>query len=250
MRIHAIRTRAIHPGERLLDILGRYVRAMPESAILAVTSKIVALGEGRTVPKDTAEKDTLIAREADLILSPPRRNPYGITLTIKRGTLIPTAGIDESNADGQYVLWPANPQRSANRIRAYLSRQFSKTRIGVIITDSTTRPLRRGTVGTCLAWSGFQALHDYVGTPDIFGAPLRVTQANVAEGLAAAAVLSMGEGAERTPLALITDVPFIAFTGTNPSKKELAAARIALAEDLYAPLLTAVTWKKGKGRRR
>jgi F420-0:gamma-glutamyl ligase len=67
----------------------------------------------------------------------------------------------------------------------------------------------------------------------------------VRDALAAAAVLVMGEGSEQTPLALIKDLPFIAFQDRDPSPEELAAAAIALEDDLYAPLLTRAPWQRG-----
>ena len=96
-----------------------------------------------------------------------------------------------------------------------------------------------------VAHSGFAALNDYRGKPDLFGRALRMTTVNVANALAVAAVLIMGEGSESTPMALISDLPFVQFQSRNPSKKELAALRIDPADDLYAPLLTSVAWQKG-----
>ena len=117
--------------------------------------------------------------------------------------------------------------------------------MGVLITDSTTRPLRRGVTGVALAHSGFAAIEDYVGRPDIFGHPLTVTKANIRDGLAAAAVLVMGEADEQTPLAVIADLPFITFQERDPTAEELAFLHISLEEDLYAPLLTRAPWQAG-----
>lgn len=245
MIVTPIRTHKIRPKREPLEkVLNRYVVSFPERSILAVTSKIVAICEGRTVRVGAADKRKLIEREADYILSERRKNKYNIVLTIKRNVLIPTAGIDESNGNGSYVLWPGDPQRAANDIRQYLRRRFSLRQVGVIITDSTTSPLRLGTTGIAIAWSGFAALKDYVGTPDLFGRKLKVTKANVSGALAAAAVATMGEGNEQTPLALIEDVPFVKFRLRDPSPGELRELHIALRDDLYAPLLTSVKWKR------
>ncbi len=97
-----------------------------------------------------------------------------------------------------------------------------------------------------LAHSGFQAVNDYVGTPDLFGRRLRVTRVNVADALAAAAVFTMGEGAEQTPLAVISDLSNVVFSEHEPSEAELAALRIEPEDDLYAPLLQAVRWQPGR----
>jgi F420-0:gamma-glutamyl ligase len=69
----------------------------------------------------------------------------------------------------------------------------------------------------------------------------------MADALAAAAVLVMGEAAEQTPLALIDDVPFVEFQDREPSLEELRKARIEIDDDLYEPLLTSVHWHKGGG---
>jgi dihydrofolate synthase / folylpolyglutamate synthase len=98
--------------------------------------------------------------------------------------------------------------------------------IGALITDSTCSPVRRGTSGICLARSGFRAVNDYVGRPDLFGRPFKVRQANIAGGLAATAVLVMGEGSERTPICLIRHPPLVELQDRNPKSAELAESRL------------------------
>lgn len=97
-----------------------------------------------------------------------------------------------------------------------------------------------------LAYSGFRPLNDHVGKPDLFGRPFRVSQVDVAGGLAAAAVLQMGEGAEQTPIAVLSDLPFVQFADGDPAPEELATIMIPLEEDLFAPFLLSVEWQKGK----
>ncbi len=216
-----------------------------ENSILVVTSKIIAIAEGRVVPIGKIEKKALVEKEADLFI-PQEKNKYGFTITIKGSLLIPSAGIDESNGNGFYVLWPSNPQKWANKIRNYLKKRFGLKNIGVIITDSKTTPLRWGTTGVSLSHAGFKALKNYINQPDIFGRELQVTKANVADALAAAAVLAMGEGNEQTPLAIITDVPFVQFQKNNPSRRELANLAISIDDDIYGNILKSVQWKKSK----
>jgi F420-0:gamma-glutamyl ligase len=158
----------------LVAVLDRHLPTLAERTILAVTSKIVAICEGRVVSVGDVVKSVLIEQEAELFL-PPTESKYGITLTIRHNLLVPTAGIDESNGDGHYVLWPRDPQHSANEIRRHLAEQFALYEVGVLITDSTARPLRIGVTDVALAHSGFAALNDYAGRPDIFGKPLAVT---------------------------------------------------------------------------
>jgi dihydrofolate synthase / folylpolyglutamate synthase len=245
MQIRAIKTHKITTTDRnLFAILDAYIADLDEGSILAITSKIVAICQGRVVPIGTVDKRTLIVQEADYFL-PPDHSKYHMTLTITQGLLVPTAGIDESNGNGYYVLWPHSPQDAANAVWAYLRRRFGRERLGVIITDSRTTPLRTGVTGVTLAHSGFRALNNYVGTEDCFGHPLRITQVNVVDALAAAAVFVMGEGSEQTPLAVISDLPSVHFQEQEPSADELQRLRIAQEDDIYGPLLMSVPWHKG-----
>jgi F420-0:gamma-glutamyl ligase len=212
---------------------------------VVITSKIVSLCENRVLPIGQYSKEELVKKEADQYV--PFVNKYGFHFTISKNTLIPAAGIDESNSDDNYVLWPINAQKTANNIRDYLVKKSKHKNIGVVITDSTCMPLRRGTTGIYLAHSGFKALNNYVGKPDLFGRPFTVSQSNVASGLAATAVLCMGEGAEQTPICFIYDAPFVQFQDRNPTKRELNDLNIPLDEDIFAPFLTAVEWKSSKG---
>ncbi len=246
MRIQPIKTHPIPPTERdLFALLDRYVTELPERSVLAITSKVVAICEGRVRPIAGTDKRQLITEEAQRYLPADAR--YGVSLTIKHGMLIATAGIDESNSDGHYVLWPSDAQRSADAVRAHLSQRFGLREVGVVLTDSRTTPLRLGVTGVALAHSGFLALNDYVGKSDLFGRALRMTKVNVMDALATSAVLVMGEGSECTPLALLDELPFVTFQSRNPSAEELAALRTSLEDDLYAPLLTRVEWQRGRG---
>lgn len=245
MKITAIRTEIVRAKTcDIFSLLDAFVHSLKERSILAVTSKIVSLCEGRVRDKKGVTKEQLVSDEAELFL-PASENAHGILFAIKHSMLVPSAGIDESNADGQYVLWPEDPQKSANAIRAYLVKRFTLKRLGVIITDSRATPLRWGTTGAALAHSGFMALRDYIGKPDIFGRKLEVTKANVRDALAAAAVVVMGEGREQTPLAVIQDIPFVSFQDRDPTAKELDGLNISLEEDVYGSILKRAPWRKG-----
>jgi len=246
MKVTAIKTpKLTNESSSLYDLLDAHITQFPSGDILAITSKIVSLCEGAAVPIDSTDKETLLVAESDKYL-PASLSKYGHHFTITNDTLIPMAGIDESNADGYYVLWPKNAQKTANDVRKYLIERFAIEKAGVIITDSTCQPLRRGTTGICLAHSGFSALNDYVGKPDLFDRPMHVTQSNISGGLAMTAVVCMGEGAEQTPLAIISDVPFVTFQPHDPTPEDIAVLRIPLTEDLFAPFLENVEWKDGK----
>jgi dihydrofolate synthase / folylpolyglutamate synthase len=246
MIVSPIKTDKITPEQKdLFAILDQFLPEIKEGSVVAITSKIVAICEGRIVKLDEAKKESLVEKEADLYL-PSSENKYGFNITIKNNIFIASAGVDESNGNGYYILWPKDPQQSANKIREYLKNKFSLENIGVIITDSKTTPLRWGVTGVALAHSGFNALNNYINEPDIFGRPMHATKASIVDGLASAAVLIMGEGAEQTPIALIEELPFVKFQDRNPTSEELEMLKINLEDDIYAPILKKIDWKKGR----
>jgi dihydrofolate synthase / folylpolyglutamate synthase len=229
----------------ITKILDKYISKFSEKTVLAVTSKIVSITQGRLIDIHSADKDKLIKQESNKFL-PRNANKYNISFAITNNMLAAGAGIDESNGNDSYVLWPKKLQESANAIREYLVKRFSIRYPGVIITDSRTVPLRWGVTGTALAHSGFQALRDYIGTPDLFGRPFQFEKLNMMDSIAASAVLVMGEGSEMTPLAIVENVNGLVFQDRNPTDQELADLRISLEDDLYAPLLTSVPWQDGE----
>ena len=228
MNISAIKTRIFKENEDLEEFIVEHVGRLTDGSVLAITSKIVALSEGRTAyPKDREE---IIKRESTFAI----RTKY-TWLTIKDGTVMASAGVDESNADGKLVLLPKNSFDAADVIRKKLLQRFNLHTLGVIITDSRLLPLRAGIVGVALGYAGFKGVRDYRGTPDIFGRILQLARTDIADGLATAAVLEMGEGAEQQPLALIEDAP-VEFTDIV-DRNEL---HIDIEEDVYRPLFNSM----------
>jgi len=247
MKVTAIRTHQItNQDHSLTALLDTYLPVLEDQSVLAVTSKIISICQGRLVKMGEADKHALIEAEADYFL-PRGHSRFDVSLTITHNIFIPNAGIDESNGNGYYVLWPHDLQAVANELRAYLRRRFARRQLGVIITDSTTTPLNWGVLGTAIAHSGFLAINNYMGHPDIFGRTLHMTKVNVANGLAAAAVVVMGEADEQTPLAVLSELPFVQFEENDPTEAEINGLRIAPEDDLYAPLLKSVPWQRGKG---
>jgi coenzyme F420-0:L-glutamate ligase len=229
MLIKPIKTNIFKEGSNLVSFIKKHVPRLSEDSVLVITSKIVALAERRTaVIKDAQTKEKLIRRESTHVV----QTKY-VWLTLKDGMLMPSAGIDESNANGKLILLPRNSFTAAQRIRRALRRIYGVKRLGILITDSRTLPLRAGVTGVALGYAGFQGLRDYRGKPDIFGRPFHFSRTNVADGLAAAAVLVMGEGSERLPLALITKAPVVFCSRVSP--KEL---NIPLEDDMYQPLFS------------
>lgn len=231
MRIESNPTRIFREREDLLSFIEAHVRKLPECSIVVVTSKIVALAEGRTASVfSKQEKDALIKRESVKAI----RTKH-VWLTVKDGMLMANAGVDESNADGKIILLPKDSFAAARSIRRRLKAHFRLKRIGVIITDSRTVPLKAGVMGVALGYAGFKGLREYRGKPDIFGRKLKMTRTDVADSLAAAAVLLMGEGDERKPLAIVYGAP-VEFADTV-KRSELS---IAIEDDMYRPFFRRV----------
>lgn len=247
MLIVPYKTKKVVAGDNLFQILTDSLpKTLPDGSIVAVSSKIIALCEGRVADPNKVTRDELAEKEADFYL-PREENPYDVMITIKNSTFVASAGVDQSNADNKYVLWPENVQKSANDIREWLVAHCNIKHVGVIVTDSRLSPLRWGVTGVALAHSGFLAVRSYVGKPDVFGRLLQVETVNDADSLATAAVSVMGEGAEQTPIAIITDIPYVAFVDRNPTQKESLPTMIDMQKEVFTPLITAIEWKKGKG---
>jgi len=252
MKVTAIKTSVVQPGENLPDFLAEQLPALPEQSIVVITSKIISFAQNRLVPiksGEPAEKHALARQEADLYLD-PTESKYGVMLTIKDSLLAVNAGIDQSNSQGNYVLWPENLQQTTNQIWEFLRKKFQVKELGVIVTDSKTMPLRWGVTGTAIAHCGFEALIDEIGTPDIFGKKLEMTQLNVAEAIAIAAVFEMGEGDEQQPLGVVSEIEQrIKWQDRPPTEKELESLVIDPKDDVYAPVLMSANWQKGGGSR-
>jgi F420-0:gamma-glutamyl ligase len=238
MLVTPVKTYTIRYYEQpsLEEVLADCLPLLAEKTVVAITSKIVSLCEGSYVYREGYEKQELIEQQADLYMHAVMsrdgtRSSHALTVT--NGVLIPAAGIDRSK--NLFILWPSDPQYTANRIRKFLAQHYGLKEVGVVITDSTTRLLRRGVAGIPLAHSGFRALTGG-----------RRYKRDVAMGLAASAVLCMGEGGASTPLAVISDVPFVKFVSHDPRATELADIKTNFETDLFHPLLTHAKWRKGR----
>lgn len=224
MNIRAVRTRIFKEGEDLVAFVKENIRTVPSGAVLVVTSKIAGLSERRTAP--LADKMRLIKKESDWAM----RTKY-VWLTIRKGLVMASAGIDESNANGKLILLPRDAFAVAARLRHELLRHYRIKKLGVIVSDSRIFPLRNGVVGVAIGYAGFKGIKDYTGTPDLFGRRFHFSKVDVADSIATAAVLAMGEGREQRPLAVVTGAP-VTFT-SRIHKHELL---IDIKEDLYRPL--------------
>ncbi len=231
LQVTPIHTKTLRCGDDLSLFVIEHLKSRPpsESDLIVVTSKIVSLSESRVVGQEIIAKDKLIRREADHDLG---EVGYGCRLTVKHGLFIPSAGIDESNSEsGDFILFPLNPFASAHKLLEDLKRHFLIRDLGVLITDSHTLPLRQGVTGIALAYAGFRGVRNLIGQHDLFGRQLKMTKMDLADGLAAAAVLMMGEANESCPLAVIENAPLEFVDQTSP-----AEIQIPVEQDLYYPL--------------
>jgi coenzyme F420-0:L-glutamate ligase/coenzyme F420-1:gamma-L-glutamate ligase len=215
-------------AEIVLNALAGNTISLEDNDILVFAQKIVSKSEGRTVDLATVtpsaraaelaqetEKDAriveLILRESRTVL---RKRPGTIIVEHRLGFVCANAGIDHSNVAGEgngaeewVLLLPAEPDRSAEIIREEIESGTGK-RIGVLIIDSHGRAWRNGTVGVAIGIAGLPGLQDLRGQLDLFGFTLRITQVGVADELAAAASLVMGQAAEGRPVVHVRGFPY------------------------------------------
>jgi F420-0:gamma-glutamyl ligase len=245
MIANTLKTRKVTAGAlSLTDLLDEALHELPERSVLVVTSKVVSLCENRVRPIQGTNLEQLVQDEAELYMADAQEQ-HGYTFTIAHNMITPNSGIDESNSGGMYVLWPENPQASANRVRRYLADRFGLREVAVVITDGSFLPLRWGATGISLAFSGIEPVRSYKGRNDLFGRPLGLSRTNIVDTIAATAVLIMGEGAEQTPLAVLREIPAVTFVSRDPSADEIAARHTPPEEDMFGQLLTSVEWLPG-----
>lgn len=222
----------VEKGDNLSDLISGALGAsqikLQDGDVVVVAQKIVSKAEGRKVDLSTVtpspaaeklaqqtEKDPrvveLILRESKEVI---RIRPGLIITEHRNGFICANAGIDHSNVKAEsqvledwVLLLPEHPDRSAREIRAALERE-SGAKIGVLIIDSHGRAWRLGTVGISIGLSGVPALEDLRGWPDLFDYKLRITRVGVADELAAAASLMMGQAAEGRPVVHVRGFPY------------------------------------------
>lgn len=232
----------------IVAALARSGNAPRDGDVIVVAQKIVSKSEGRLVrladvtPGEEARRIAaetgrdpamvqLILDESSGIL---RATPAAIIARHRTGHVLANAGIDASNVEGgeegTVLLWPTDPDASARAIRADLA-DITGRRLAVIVADSMGRPWRIGTVGGAIGCAGIDVLEDRRGKArDLFGRTLQATVIAVADSLAGAATLAMGEGAEGTPAALVRGAAKWVTQGDGPGA---AGILRRAAEDMF-----------------
>ena len=217
-----LKTKIIEKGDDIvqiiLDTLKKDDLKLENGDVLVIAETPLAISEGRYVkladitPSQKAmelsnlyEMDPqmveVVIKEADKIYGGVKH----VLLCEKYGCLTANAGVDQSNAPpGCVVLLPKID--SIHKIRKELEKKTC-TRIGIVLSDSRTQPLKRGVIGAAIAYSGMEPVSDERGKPDLFGRKLRFTFRAIADDLATAAQLLMGESNEQVPIVLIRGAP-------------------------------------------
>lgn len=157
----------------------------------------------------------LIRKEADQVLEEGE-----MVITLKNKVLIPNAGIDNSNTpENQVVLWPKEPFKSAHDLLKTLKEEYRIEKLGIVISDSHCQPLRMGTSGIAIGWAGFEGVQDERGKKDLFGKKMTYTKMAVADNLASAANLLMGETNASIPFVIVRDLE-LRFTDKEFSEED------------------------------
>jgi coenzyme F420-0:L-glutamate ligase/coenzyme F420-1:gamma-L-glutamate ligase len=222
----------IHHGDNLVELvlssLEKSSLALEDQDILVFAQKIVSKAEGRSmnlvtvtpspraielgaqVDKDPRLVELVLCESREVL----RTRPGTIIVEHRLGFVCANAGIDHSNVAGAgdsgeewVLLLPADPDRSAEELRRGIQSRTGK-RIGILVIDSHGRAWRNGTVGVAIGLAGLPGVEDMRGRPDLFDFKLRITQVGVADELAAAASLVMGQAAEGTPVVHVRGFPY------------------------------------------
>ncbi len=217
---------AILPGDDVATILAEALDATGltprDGDVLVVTPKIISKAEDRyrnledvtpspralelaaATGKDAALVEVILSESRELLRS--RRE---LIITVHRsGVVMANAGVDRSNVPGgreRVLLLPEDPDASSAALRVALHERFGVD-IAVVVSDSAGRAWRNGVVGLALGAAGLPALQDLRGRNDLEGRPLEVTQVGLADEIASAAELLMGEADEGRPAVLVRGV--------------------------------------------
>jgi len=210
----------------ILDALSTSGLVLQAGDVVVLAQKIVSKAEGRLIelrgiePSPEAveiatrsDKDPrvvqLILDESDEVL---RVRPGAIIVVHRLGFVAANAGIDQSNIgngddDDRVLLLPLDPDGTCDRLRGELKARTGID-VAVVIIDSIGRAWRNGTVGTAIGVSGMAGLLDLRTKPDLFGRPLKTSELGLADELASAASLVMGQSSEGRPIVLARGVPY------------------------------------------
>ena len=209
----------IESGDDIAEIIVRTARKndlkIEEGDVIVAAQKIFSKAEERVmslkavVPskkaEEVAKRTGKSAKFVELVLEETRSLLKASTETLlvrdKRGLICINAGIDKSNVEGRgnFALLPEKPDESADECRRKIKELTGKN-VALIMCDTYSRPFRRGQVNFAIGLSGIKPFKDYRGKKDLFGQTLKVKNVAVADEIAAAAELLMGQAREGRPV--------------------------------------------------
>lgn len=218
----------VQPGDDLADLIFTAIQAagltLAETDIVVIAQKIVSKAEGRFVRQAEVTPSAKAIELAQITGYPPTyievilgdtaaiiRAKKGLLIVEHRlGFISANAGVDQSNVGAEPDLLlrlPQNPDGSARTLRRRLA-ELAGVSPPLLIIDSHGRPWRWGTVGVTIGLSGLAPVQDCRGMPDLFDRPLQRTDVGLADQIAAAASLLMGQAAEGCPVVIGRGLPF------------------------------------------
>jgi coenzyme F420-0:L-glutamate ligase/coenzyme F420-1:gamma-L-glutamate ligase len=226
----------ITKGDNIAELIFKAAKEqntpLQENDVIVVTHVVVSKAEGNVVnldavsPSEQAKKIAqqtgkepevveVILRETKEIV---RIGQNSLITETKNGIVCANAGVDKSNVEGErnMVLLPKDPDASARKIRQEI-KKLAGCDVAVIVSDTHGRPLRRGEINVAIGVAGIKPIRDRRGEKDLFGYVLRIKQTAIADELASAAELVIGQADEGIPAAIIR--------GYNYRKDENVSAR-------------------------
>ncbi|MEM1551202.1 MAG: coenzyme F420-0:L-glutamate ligase [Candidatus Bathyarchaeia archaeon] len=243
----------IKPGDNIAKIITETAKQngleIEDGDIIVIAQKIFSKAEGRIVNL----KEVVPSEDAREIARITGKSPKFVELVLKeakevikasseillvedvRGLVCINAGIDKSNIEGEsnFALLPEDPDASAEKCRKEIRKLTGKD-VAIIICDTYSRPFRRGQVNFAIGLAGIRPFKDYRGKRDLYGYILKVKNVAVADEIAAAAELLMGQAEEATPVVIFKGLKDIVEFCEKSSAKEL---KIRKDEDLFREAL-------------
>jgi coenzyme F420-0:L-glutamate ligase/coenzyme F420-1:gamma-L-glutamate ligase len=243
----------IQPGDNIARIFVETARKnglkIEDGDVIAVAQKILSKAERRVL----SLKDVVPSKKAEEIAKVTGKNPKFVQLVLeetknvvkssrgilvvedKRGLVSINAGVDKSNVKGRgnFALLPEDPDESARKFCTEIKELTGKN-VAVIVSDTYSRPFRRGQVNFAIGVSGIKPFKDYRGKKDLFGETLKVKNVAVVDEIAAAAELLMGQAKEATPIVVFKGLKNEVEFSNDHNIRELL---ISKKEDLFANTL-------------
>lgn len=234
-----IKTPLIDPADKnivniMIEAFSSNNIELQDEDIVIIASKVISIIEGGQIPlhsitnirkeaKMAAEIAGLDQRFVEVVFQEAEEilgAVPGAVLALRDNILQANAGVDQSNAGGDefIIILPRDPIKTAEEIRKEIHLKTGK-KVGVIIADSKTHPLRKGTSGFALAVSGFRPIINDIGTLDLYGRVMNITTRAVADNLVCGAEILLGETNQKIPVVIARGCKEITFDETEDKEE-------------------------------